>query len=48
MFAELSAQGGPKPVGSFKITVPAAVFEDLPGLIPVLAASFMKSLPSED
>jgi hypothetical protein len=47
VFLQVLAEGGAKPKSTLRMSVPAGLFEDLPGLVPLLAASVMKNLPSD-
>jgi hypothetical protein len=46
LFVQALGEGGARPKGSLRASVPAGFFEDLPALVPLLAASFMKGVPS--
>jgi hypothetical protein len=46
LFLQILAEAGARPTGTLRLSVPAGFFEDLPGLVPLLAATFMKGLPS--
>jgi hypothetical protein len=47
LFAQILAEAGAHPTGTMRLSIPAGFFEDLPGLVPLLAATFMQGLPSE-
>ncbi len=46
LFIQVIGEGGARPKGTLRASVPAGFFEDLPALVPLLAASFMKGMPS--